>query len=66
MGAAMPVLLAIGIGPMELCIVAGIILLLFGNRIPSVMRSLGRGIVEFKQGAQGLEDDTDEITRTKP
>jgi sec-independent protein translocase protein TatA len=66
MGAAMPILLAIGIGPMELCIVAGIILLLFGNRIPSVMRSLGRGIVEFKQGAQGLEDDTDEVTRTKP
>jgi sec-independent protein translocase protein TatA len=32
-------------------IVLGIVvLLLFGNRLPSVMRSLGRGVVEFKKG----------------
>ena len=37
-------------GPWELMIIAGIILLLFGNRLPSVMRSMGRGIVEFKRG----------------
>ncbi len=37
-------------GPMELMIVAGILLLLFGNRLPSVMRSMGRSIVEFKRG----------------
>lgn len=55
-----------GIGPMELLIVAGICLLLFGNRLPSVMRSLGRGVVEFKQGLQGIEDDKDETTERKP
>ncbi|HLA84326.1 MAG TPA: twin-arginine translocase TatA/TatE family subunit [Thermoguttaceae bacterium] len=46
-------------GPFELLIVAGLALLLFGNRLPSVMRSLGRGIVEFKKGVQGIEDDVD-------
>ena len=46
-------------GPVELLIVAGIILLLFGNRLPSVMRSMGRGIVEFKKGVKGIEDDID-------
>ena len=45
-----------GLGPMELLIVAGIVLLLFGSRLPKVMRSLGEGIVEFKRGVQGIED----------
>jgi Sec-independent protein translocase protein TatA len=31
-------------------------LLLFGSRLPKVMRSLGEGIVEFKRGVQGIED----------
>ena len=47
-------------GHLELLIIAGIILLLFGNRLPSVMRSLGRGVVEFKQGLRGVEDDLNE------
>ena len=47
-------------GHLELLIVAIVILLLFGNRLPSVMRSMGRGIVEFKKGVKGIEDDIDE------
>lgn len=50
----------IGIGPMELFFVALIILVLFGNRLPGVMRSLGQGMVEFKKGVQGIEDDKDD------
>lgn len=46
-----------GIGTQELLIVAGIALLLFGHRLPSVMRSLGRGVVEFKKGVAGIEDE---------
>lgn len=46
-----------GLGSMELLIVAGIVLLLFGSRLPKVMRSLGEGIVEFKRGVQGIEQD---------
>ena len=46
-----------GINPMELAIVGGIVLLLFGNRLPGLMRSLGRSIVEFKQGAREIEEE---------
>lgn len=46
-----------GLGHWELLIVAGIALLLFGHRLPSVMRSLGRGVVEFKKGVAGVEDE---------
>jgi len=47
-------------GHFELLIIAFIILLLFGNRLPSVMRSLGRGVVEFKEGLHGAPGDDDE------
>ena len=46
-----------GIGPMELLIIGFIVLILFGSRLPTVMRSLGQGLVEFKKGVQGIEDD---------
>ena len=42
-------------GPLELIIFAGIILLLFGSRLPGVMRSLGSSITEFKKGAREEE-----------
>lgn len=35
-------------------------LLIFGKRLPEVGRSIGRGIVEFKRGIKGIEDDIDE------
>jgi len=60
-----PLLGYFGIGPMEMFIVALIALLLFGNRLPSVMRSMGRGIVEFKKGVQGIEDDIDQAGKKK-
>ncbi len=48
-------------GPMHWLIVLVVVLLLFGNRLPSVMRSLGRGVTEFKKGIEGVgEDDEDE------
>ena len=46
-------------GPFELFIVALIVLLLFGNRVPSVMRSLGKGITEFKKGVHGIEEEVE-------
>ena len=46
-----------GIGPIEMIVLAAVILLVFGNRLPKVMRSLGQGIVEFKRGVQGIEVD---------
>ena len=47
-------------GPIEMIVIAAVILLLFGNRLPGVMRSMGRGIVEFKKGIKGIEDDVEE------
>ena len=47
-------------GHWEILIIAGVVLLLFGNRLPGVMRSMGRGIVEFKKGVQGIEDKSED------
>jgi len=57
-----------GLGPVEMVIVMGIAVLLFGKRLPEVGRSLGRGIVEFKKGLNGVMDDVDLTTgeRIKP
>jgi sec-independent protein translocase protein TatA len=33
--------------------------LLFGKRLPEIGRSLGKGLIEFKKGIKGLEDDVD-------
>ena len=46
-------------GMNEMLIVGFIALLIFGNRLPSVMRSLGKSVTEFKKGVAGIEDDLD-------
>jgi len=53
-----------GLGVWELLIVGFIVLILFGSRLPSVMRSLGQGLVEFKKGVQGIEDDKEHSEKT--
>lgn len=45
-----------GLGTQELLIIAVIVLLLFGSRLPSVMRSLGQGVTEFKKGLQDVPE----------
>ena len=48
-----------GIGYQELLIVLALALLFFGSsRIPSLARSLGKSITEFKKGVQGIEEET--------
>jgi sec-independent protein translocase protein TatA len=50
-----------GAGPMELAIVGGIFLLLFGGaKLPSLMRNLGRSANEFKRGMADSTDDVEE------
>jgi sec-independent protein translocase protein TatA len=57
-------LLAWTFGPTEMIVVGVLALLLFGaSRLPQLGRSLGRGIVEFKKGVKGLEDDIDTSDR---
>jgi len=59
MTVSLPVVLAFlpGIGPMEMVIVGIVAVLLFGKRLPEVGRSLGKGMVEFKKGLRGIEDE---------
>ena len=45
------------LGPMELLIVGWIALLIFGNRLPSVARSVGKSLVEFKKGMNEIEEE---------
>ena len=50
----------------EIWIVLAVALLLFGHRIPSMARSLGSGIVEFKKGLKGGGEDNKPIEEEKP
>jgi sec-independent protein translocase protein TatA len=54
-----------GLGPMHLFVIAIVVLLLFGNRLPSVMRSLGEGVVEFKKGLQGIDENKEQSPKEK-
>ncbi|WP_435009851.1 Sec-independent protein translocase subunit TatA/TatB [Tundrisphaera lichenicola] len=55
--------LAFGLpGGYEFLVVAFVALLIFGNRLPSVMKSLGKSVTEFKKGVAGIEDDLDTAT----
>jgi len=47
-------------GSWDMIIILVIGLLLFGKRLPDVGRSLGKGIVEFKRGLKGVEDEIEE------
>jgi sec-independent protein translocase protein TatA len=50
----------------ELLIILVIALLLFGKRLPEVARSLGKGIVEFKKGVKGVEEDVNDASSNYP
>jgi sec-independent protein translocase protein TatA len=41
-------------------------ILLFGNRLPSVARSLGRSLVEFKKGMNELETEFKSSVYSEP
>lgn len=48
-------------GGVEWIVILVIALLLFGKRLPNVMRSLGQGVKEFKRGVNTVEDEVDSI-----
>lgn len=47
-------------GPVQIIIFLVIILLLFGNRLPGAMRSLGSSVTEFKKGTREAEENDSE------
>jgi sec-independent protein translocase protein TatA len=45
----------------ELLLFLAIVLLIFGStRLPTLARSIGQSITEFKKGVKGIEDQSDE------
>jgi sec-independent protein translocase protein TatA len=53
-----PTILALGLGGAEIAIILVIVLLLFGGRkIPELMKGLGKGIKEFKDGKDGVDEN---------
>lgn len=54
------------IGPMEFMIIGMVALLIFGNRLPGVARSLGRSFTEFKKGVSGIESEIDDAVNAPP
>ena len=51
--------------PQDMLIIGFIALLLFGSRLPSVMRSLGQGVTEFKKGLEGAPE-SDSLKASEP
>jgi sec-independent protein translocase protein TatA len=50
-------------GPLEMIIIGVIAVLLFGKRLPEVGRSVGKGLMEFKRGIRGIEDEVESASR---
>ena len=46
------------LGTGEIVIIAIVVLLLFGGKkIPELMKGIGKGVKNFKDGVKGLEED---------
>jgi len=55
------------LGPTELIIIFGIILLLFGaKKLPELARGLGRGIREFKDATNEISDEIKNADSDRP
>jgi sec-independent protein translocase protein TatA len=52
------------LGPQEMLVLLILGVLLFGKRLPEIGRHVGKGIVEFKKGLKGVEDDVGEGNAT--
>jgi sec-independent protein translocase protein TatA len=55
-----------GIGTPELVIFGIIAVILFGSRLPSVARSMGKSIVEFKKGMKDIENEVSSSVYSEP
>lgn len=52
--------------PIALIVILIVALLIFGKRLPEVAKSLGKGIVEFKKGMKGVEDEIERPPSSLP
>ena len=54
----------IGLGPAEMVILGIVAVLLFGSRLPSVARSMGKSLTEFKKGMHDIEDNVNQAVHS--
>jgi sec-independent protein translocase protein TatA len=53
-------------GPWQVILIVAIVLLLFGGRkIPELMKGLGKGVKEFKDASKGDEEAPEEEKKVK-
>ena len=50
-------------GGIEWIVIGGVMLLLFGRRLPDAARSIGKSIVEFKRGLKDMKNDIETSSR---
>lgn len=55
----MPAIIDI-LSPWHILLIGIVAILLFGNRLPEVARSLGRSVNEFKRGLKDVKDEIDD------
>jgi sec-independent protein translocase protein TatA len=55
----MPALFAFDLSPSTMLILGVIAVLLFGERLPEVARSVGKGLMEFKKGIRSIQEDVE-------
>lgn len=53
----------LGLGPTEMIVIGVLAVLLFGNRLPEVAKSVGNSFNQFKKGMQGIEEDVNTSSR---
>jgi sec-independent protein translocase protein TatA len=61
-----PVILASLGTPEILLIIAALLLLFGGKKIPELMRGLGKGVKEFKDGKDGVDPNSPTNNENKP
>ena len=53
------------LGPWEIAGIVAVGVLLFGSRLPSIARALGKSVTEFKAGVKDVKNDLNEATDPK-
>ncbi|MGG8495891.1 twin-arginine translocase TatA/TatE family subunit [Tenacibaculum sp. TC6] len=54
------------VGPWQVAIIVALVLLMFGGRkIPELMRGLGTGIKEFKDATKSDDEEKDKLDENK-
>lgn len=52
------------LGPQEIFLILLVVLILFGgNKIPELMRGLGKGLREFKKARDGVDEEVNDLLK---